>query len=326
VDVEINDYGPDRGLHPDRVIDLDKVAFQKISSLGAGIINVRVEPLYVAEDSGSVLGVSVSKATSEPEIKAKAAVVINENSREILWQKNATEVLPLASLTKMVAVKVFLDTRPTLSRAVTYSVKDEEYNYQYCSKWESARVTLNDGDTVTVEDLIYSALVGSANNAVETLARVSGLSRNDFIQQMNKSVAAWGAESTGFVEPTGLSPDNVSSAADYAIITTEVFKHPIIQKASTMQSYSFTTINTLKDHTIRNTNQWIKNGVSGIFAPASIVGTKTGYLHEAGYCLMTRIKDGDDYLIAVTLGADSRDQSFSETEALLKYGLKKIAD
>ena len=127
-------------------------------------------------------------------------------------------------------MKVFLDTKPSLNNVVTYSVKDEEYNYEYCKKWESARLKVDDGDTLTIEDLIYSSLVGSANNSIETLVRVSGMNRNDFIKKMNETVRLWGANSTSFEEPTGLSPNNVSSASDYAIITKEVFKHPIIQK------------------------------------------------------------------------------------------------
>jgi len=319
VDVEINDYGPDRNLHPDRVVDLDKAAFRKIASLSEGVIDIRVEPLYIAPDSlGRVLGIAETGATPEPTITVKSAIIFNEQSNEILWEKNATTTLPLASLTKLVAIKVFLDTRPSLDRKVAYSVKDEEYNYEYCNKWESARIILNDGDILTIEDLVYSALVGSANNTIETLVRISGLSRNDFIAKMNETVLAWGARSTYFVEPTGLSPENVSSAFDYAIIIKEVLRHPIIEKASTMAEYEFYTVNTRKRHRIRNTNQLIRTN------KYNITGSKTGYLDEAGYCLMTRFRTGGEQIIVVTMGASTRDISFLETENLIKYGTKIV--
>ena len=111
---------------------------------------------------------------------------------------------------------------------VYYSKKDEEYNYQYVSKWESARLKVSDNEKMTVENLIYAALVGSANNAVESLVRLSGLTRNEFIAKMNESVKNWDAVNTSFIEPTGLSPKNVSSAMDYAIIIKEAMKYFIL--------------------------------------------------------------------------------------------------
>ncbi|MDD4900678.1 MAG: RlpA-like double-psi beta-barrel domain-containing protein [Patescibacteria group bacterium] len=320
VDVVVNDFGPERKLFPDRVVDLEKTAFQKISSVKKGTIKIRVEPLVIAKKTGRSLGLSDFGAKSEPAVTAKSAVLINEFTGEILWQKNATSTLPLASLTKLVAIKVFIDTRPSLNKVVAYSARDEEYNYEYVdNKWESARLKLADGETLTAEDLLYAALVGSANNAIETLVRTSGLARADFIKAMNEAAAGWGASSTHFIEPTGLSPENVSSALDYAIISKEVYANPIVQKASTMHKYKFSTISSKKVHTITNTDALL--AVSDL----NITGSKTGYLNEAGYCLMAR--SGNDKIgqvIAVIMGADSRDKSFDETEELLKYGLKTI--
>jgi len=319
IDVEVNDFGPERKLHPDRVVDLEKTAFVKLAIKSQGVINVRVEPLLVKPEVGRILGVAPNGAKSEPDPTVKSAVVMTESGDKILWQKNATTTLPLASLTKLVAVKTFLDTRPTLNQVVTYSIKDEEYNYQYCNQWESAKVKLADKDTLTIENLLYAALVGSANNAIETLVRVSGLSRSNFIDKMNQAVINWGASSTHFIEPTGLSPQNVSSALDYAIITKEVFTNPIIQKASVMPTYKFTTINTKKVHGFNNTDQLINT------SNLVITGSKTGYLDEALYCLMIRAKDSAGReLIAVTFGAPSREVSFAETEELVKYALKKL--
>ncbi len=321
VDVTVNDFGPDRKLHPDRVIDLDKQAFKKIAPTGAGVINVRVEPLKVIPQNNKILGIADTGAASELSTSAKSAIVMDEKSGKILWQKNATTTLPLASLTKLVAIKVFLDSRPTLSQVVAYSLKDEEYNYEWVNKWESARLKLDDGETLTVENLLYAALVGSANNAVESLVRVSGLMRADFIAKMNQAVKDWGASSTSFVEPTGLSPANVSSALDYAIITKEVYLNPIIQKASTMKQYKFTTINKKKPHTLNNSDKLLAT------SSLNITGSKTGYLDEAQYCLMVRAKNNEDQqVIAITLGIGNRQNSFEQTELLTRYGFKVLRD
>jgi rare lipoprotein A len=319
VEVVINDFGPERKLYPDRVVDLEKTAFQKIAGVKQGIIKVRVEPISIKDVGERLLGLSRRGAKNEPAVLAKSAVLMEEQTGEILWQKDAISIRPLASLTKLVAIRVFLDTRPSLNKVMTYSLKDEEYNYEYVNKWESAKLKLKDGDTLTTEDLLYAALVGSANNAIETLVRSSGLARDEFINKMNELAAAWGASSTHFIEPTGLAPANVSSALDYAIISKEIYAHPIIQKASTMYKYKFATINTKKKHVIVNTDKLLE--VSDL----NITGSKTGYLDEAGYCLMARTaaKQGRP-VIAVVMGADRREQSFAETEELLKYGLKKL--
>jgi D-alanyl-D-alanine endopeptidase (penicillin-binding protein 7) len=312
VDVTVNDWGPERDKFPDRVIDLDYVAFQKIASPSAGVAAVKIEPLKTVVPAIKQV---VPQITDELNITASSAVIMLEKDNQVLWGKNEKSVSPLASLTKLVAVKVFLDTRPTLNQVVSYKYQDEKYNYEYCKPWESARLKVSEGETMTLEDLLYSALVGSANNAVETLVRSSGLSRSAFIAKMNETVKNWGAVNTRFVEPTGLSPDNVSSPLDYAIITKEVFNNPLIKKISTTLRYTFKTVNTKKSHTLTNTNKLLKTNTY------DLIGSKTGYLDEAGYCLMTRIKTSAGNLIAVNLGSTSKENNFLDNENLLRYGL-----
>lgn len=310
VDVTINDYGPNRSLHPDRVVDLDKVAFSKIASAKEGTIKIRIE---VVKAVGQDLQAPLVPNT-EPNITAKSAVIIKEDSGEILWEKNSKAVSPLASLTKLVAAKVFLDTKPSLDQVVAYKKQDEDYNYQYCKPGESARLRVSDGETMKIQDLLYSALVGSANNAVESLVRVSGLSREDFISKMNETVKMWGATSTFFVEPTGLSKDNVSSPYDYAIMTREIFTNPLIKKISTTATYSFSTINKNIKHRLVNTNKLLQYNKLGI------IGSKTGYLEEAGYCLMTRVKTDRGNLVIVNFNSSNKESNFSDNEKMIRYG------
>ncbi len=319
--ITVNDFGPDRLQLPSRVLDLDKVAFSKIGSLSAGTINIKIDPIYIA--SGSLynnVGNMSKKFYTSPQFNVKSAVIINASTGNVLWSKNSTSTSSLASLTKLVAIKTFLDTRPTLSTVVAYSKRDEQYNYEYCQPWESAKLKINDGETLTIGDLVYTSLVGSTNNTIETLVRVSGLSRNDFIALMNKNVANWGASSTHFIEPTGLSPLNMSSPLDYAIIAREVLTNPIIQKTDTMSEYRFTTINKKTAHRIKNTNKLME------LNRYRITGSKTGYLNEAGYCLMTRVEDGKNSIIVVSFGSPTFGQSLQTTNDLINYGLRKIND
>jgi D-alanyl-D-alanine carboxypeptidase len=327
VDVEINDYGPDRSIHPDRVIDLDKRAFDSIADLGAGIINVKVQPLSVPEsDNVDREALMETPMGHEPEADVWAGVIMNENSGDIIWGRDVNDKLPLASLTKMVAIKVFLENETGgLDREVIYKREDEEKNHAYCEPWESAKVNLKDGDILTIRDLIHSSLVGSANNAVETLVRVSDLNRNEFVRKMNETVASWGAKRTHFVEPTGLSPQNVSTVYDYALIAKEVLVNDVIMRASTMPSYEFTTVNTERSFDFKNTDNLVSDKHFSGINHFRITGSKTGYLHEAGYCLMVRVDpEQEDAFVVVTFGADSRSDSFEETRKLIKYGLRKM--
>lgn len=317
VDVVVNDYGPERALHPDRPVDLDKVAFSKIASLKAGVINIKVEPLEIKADAfGRIMGIDPKGINANPGISSEAAVIMRDKDNEIVWEKNSTSTLPIASLTKMIAVKVFLDqgdNKKRLKEVVKYKMQDEIYNYEYCNKWELVKVKLKENDTLTINDLIFSSLVGSANNTVESLVRVSGLSREEFIKQMNETVKAMGAENTSFVEPTGLSPKNISTARDYALIAKYITEEPLIRHASVLYRYKFRNVNNNELHVINNTNRLVS------LNKYKIIGSKTGYLPEAGYCLMSRVKHNNEDYIIVALNSTNRERSFADFEDLIKY-------
>lgn len=312
VDVVVNDYGPDRVKHPERVVDLDSAAFASLAPLGQGTIDIAVEVLPNKP-------VKEEESNKDLDISARSALILNSADKKVIWSKNENTVVPLASLTKLVAVKVFLETKPDLKKVVSYSVKDEQLNNQYVPASQSARLRLRDKDKITVKDLVYSSLIGSTNNTVESLVRISGLSRQNFIARMNKRVKDWGAKKTYFVEPTGLSTKNVTTAREYVIIAREAFLDPIISKASVQSSYSFTTINTKIFHTFKNTNSLVTTPKS------EILGSKTGYLEEAGYCLVTKWPASKDKnVIVIVFGAPSRQSSIEDTKDLVAYAKQKL--
>ena len=318
VDIVVNDFGPNRTLHPDRVIDLDAVAFSRIASLGQGTISVAVEKLPdtvastqpEAPKAEEINGIAIS---------AKSAIVLNSADKEVLWSKEPERQLPLASLTKLITVKVFLETKPDMKKVVAYSLKDEQLNNLYVPANQSARLSLKEGDTVTIKDLVYSSLIGSTNNTVEALVRVSGLKRSDFIARMNQRVKQWGATKTHFVEPTGLSENNVTTAKDYVIIAREAFLDPIISSASVLASYTVTTLNTKTSRSFKNTNLLARD------KNIELLGSKTGYLVEAGNCLATKwSSDVSKNIIIVVLGSPTRPVSVDDTKKLLEFARKNI--
>ncbi len=155
--------------------------------------------------------------------------------------------------------------------------------------------------------------------------RVSGLSRGNFIQKMNDFAKAAGAKDTYFFEPSGLSPQNVSTAADYAIMIKEIFKNPLMEKISVTPEYEFYTINTKERHKLINTNYFIRDGLFASSNNLKITGSKTGYLDEALYCLAVRATGNKgEKVLVVSLGISDKILSFEEVKELIKYGITKI--
>ncbi len=313
VDVTINDWGPDRSIYPDRPIDLDKIAFSRIASLGAGVVNVRLEPLLIKEKDGKILKVRKDGALMHPEILASSAIVYNETKDDILWSKNINNRQQLASLTKLVFAKVFLDTNPDLEKLVSYDLQDEKITFAHVDyDYEAVKLDLEPGTKYRVKDLLYSSLIASTNNTVETLVRVSGLKRDEFLSKMNDLAKESGADSTIFDDPTGLSVGNFSTVSDYSKLMKVVMKNKMIGEITRLPEHKMTIG---RDKTIRNTNSIVRwSWTDGIIA------SKTGYLHESGHCLTMRVKNYEgDSMTIVIFDADSRDQLFSEMLELIDY-------
>jgi len=316
VDVTINDYGPNRLVHPGRVIDLDKVAFSKLAATSQGTMAVLVEPLFLPPGFKTMQNLGDIKAETNPQVSAKSAYLLSDNKNNVIYEKNSKAVLPLASLTKIISAKVFSDTKPDLNKIVAYSIADEEKNYLYCKKWESAKLKLADGDKIKINDLLIASLSASTNNTVETLVRASGLSRPAFIAKMNDLANASGATSTVFIEPSGLSPKNVSSAFEYAIIFREAIKNIIISESTAKFSYKININNGKNKITIFNTDRII--GLNKY----RIIASKTGYLDEVGYNLAIKAEQNGRKLILVLMGAPTREQSIQDALNLLEFGFK----
>jgi serine-type D-Ala-D-Ala endopeptidase (penicillin-binding protein 7) len=323
VDVEVNDFGPDRSIFPNRIIDLDYEAFKKIANKGEGLIDILVEPLRIAPgDYNRKIEVDFA-VSSVPEINSRSAVLIREGDGEIVFEKNSDEVVPIASLTKIISTYIFLNegnNRERLEDIIAYNIQDENYNHKYFNKWQVARINLSPGDLLSKKDLVYSALVRSANNTVESMLRVSGLDRNSFIEKMNAWAREQGAGSVKLYEPTGLDENNVASARDFAFLASKIFEDPIISDASTRKSYRFVTRN---DNSLRlryNSSDLVLNGHRNF----KITGSKTGYLQASGYCLVTRAEINGESFLVVILNASSRSESFYETIDLLNYAYYKF--
>ncbi|NQV13224.1 MAG: D-alanyl-D-alanine carboxypeptidase [Parcubacteria group bacterium] len=242
---------------------------------------------------------------------ARAAVVIDDKSGQVLFEKNANERLPLASLTKLMTAVIFLETNPDFNREVTISAADSA---------DGCHLSVVPGDRVKVRDLFYSSLVGSKNNATKALAHSTGLSDANFVARMNQKATELGMTNSQFVETTGLDHRNRASAADYAKLSQYALRKMEVLQASTSKSYTFWTTNSGKSLSFRNTNGLVNSHLT-------VTGGKTGYLPPSWggihYNLMTKAKDGyGNEVIAVTMGNPSYSDTKYEVESLINWGFR----
>ena len=233
-------------------------------------------------------------------VNARAALIIDARTGEVLFDKNSSTPMPIASLTKLMTAMVFIESKPEISRRVMVTREDLA---------GSGRTKLRAGEVVALRDLLHLALLSSDNAATKSLVRNSGLPREEFLARMNRKAQVMGLHQTRFVEFTGLSEQNVSTATEYAQILKTAANEPLIQHISTLPDYTFRS--SRGDHHMVNTNRLCRFGIF------DVRGGKTGFISEAGYCLATWVSIRSRDVISVVLGAPSNTIRFSETRRLI---------
>jgi len=233
-------------------------------------------------------------------VYARCAVVIDPLSGKVLYDKNADRTAPIASISKLMTAMVFLEQKPDLAREVEVT-REELYG--------GGHTQLRDHEMVLLGDLLHMSLMCSDNVATRVLARESGLQRGDFLARMNSKAGELGLKGTHFVEFTGLDENNVSTASDVAKMLQAAASTQLIHSITTTQSYEFATARRV--HLINNTNRLLKSRYQ-------ILGGKTGYINQSGYCFATWLRaDGRD-LIAVVLGAPTNATRFADVVRLVQ--------
>ena len=237
---------------------------------------------------------------------AKAAILIEEETGEVLLEKEADKELPIASVTKIMTLLLIMEEidagRLTFADEVTVS--------EYAMSMGGSTMFLEAGEVLTVSDMIKGIAVASANDGCVAMAEHVSGSTEAFIQRMNERAKELGMEHTNFVNTNGLdAPGHYSSARDVAIMARELCKHEKI--------FDYTTIwtDSLRDgkFMLANTNKLVRfyRGATGL---------KTGSTDLAGCCLCaSATRDGVSF-IAVVLGAPTSDDRFADARALLDYG------
>ena len=245
-----------------------------------------------------------------PDIRAAAAIIFNPQTGQVLWEENAQDKRSIASITKVMTAIVFLETNPDLTQQVTIERGDV---------YAASTTYLRRNERITLGNLLHLTLIASDNAAARALARVSYGSTPAFVERMNQKAIDLGLQSTSFADPSGLNPENVSSAYDLSRLISLAAADERI--APIMRTAEFKVSTSRRTITIHNTNRLVTGG------EVDVMGGKTGFITKAGYCLATllRLPQGNQVAVVV-LGANSNTGRFWETRHLFNWLSTKATD
>jgi len=251
----------------------------------------------------------IAPRSSAPQIAvvAERSAVFVPGENIYLFRQQAEEIQPIASITKLMTALVFLENNPGWEKS--YKITSED-------QITGGRLTLFPGDELSIKDLFYTSLVASDNGATIALVHASGLSEAEFVAKMNDKARQIGLRQTSFVEPTGLDDRNVSSAREVARLAEAALAFPDIREATQRREYNFFTAGG-KEKFVESTDYLLFDEAD---SPLRVLGGKTGFTNQAGYCFVGLFQDltGRE-IISVVLNSAGKNERFKESKALVKW-------
>jgi serine-type D-Ala-D-Ala endopeptidase (penicillin-binding protein 7) len=264
---------------------------------------VRVRKVVPARPSmGQLIGLH---ASDDPlDLKSGVALVLDEETNEVLLAKNPQAVLPIASITKLMTALVVTEAGLPLDEVLTVDAQDVD-----TEKGSGSRLRV--GTALTREEMLNLALMASENRAAHALGRHFPGGMPAFVEAMNRKAQALGMKDTHYVEPTGLSSRNQSNAADLALLVREANKHDLIRRLSTTPEAAVAVGR--RSLQFRNTNSLVRH------SEWEIGLQKTGYISEAGRCLVMHAQMAGRKLIMVLLDSAGKYSRVGDAERIRKW-------
>jgi D-alanyl-D-alanine endopeptidase (penicillin-binding protein 7) len=231
------------------------------------------------------------QVTRQLAVQSGSALVIEQGGSEPIYEKNAYMVMPIASITKVMTAMVVIDSTPNLQESISISSEDIDTLRRSHSR-------LQVGAVVSRETALLLALMSSENRAANALARHYPGGMAAFLLAMNNKAKAIGMKNTRFEDPTGLTSNNVSTAHDLAKMVAAAHRYPLIREYSTTaEAKAEVSGRILAFH---NTNRLVGSSAWDIGL------SKTGYIHEAGKCLVMQARVADKPVLIVLLDSSGK--------------------
>ena len=275
----------------------------RVALLMIGLVSVLALPAQARELSARPIPVSYIPQ-EELRLSSMASMVFDQNTGQILFAKNAEMETPIASITKLMTAMVFLDQHPDMSDRIKVTEADVDR-----LKHSSSHLPV--GTSLTRKQMLNMALVASENRAASALGRTTlEGGRAAFVAAMNQKARALGMIHTHFVDPTGLNPENVSTAADLAKMVNYAYEHyPEIRKVASQGYYDMGTRRVVlkKRHQRRHVAyipvQYRNTNVLTREHNWDIGLSKTGFINEAGHCVVMQTRIAERDVVMVLLDA-----------------------
>jgi D-alanyl-D-alanine endopeptidase (penicillin-binding protein 7) len=263
---------------------------------------VRVRYVPATPSFGQIMGLH---AIGDPlDLRSAAVLVVDQETNEVLLSKNPDAVLPIASITKLMTALVVADAQQPLDEVLTITSEDVDTE-------KGSRSRLQLGTQLTRGEMMHLALMASENRAANALGRHYPGGSSAFVEAMNVKAQALGMLNTRYVEPTGLSSRNQSNATDLAVLVREAGKNDMIRRLSTtLEAEVAVGARALQ---FRNTNSLVRN------SDWDIGLQKTGYITEAGRCVVMQAHVAGRKLIMVLLDSAGKLSRVGDAERIRRW-------
>jgi D-alanyl-D-alanine endopeptidase (penicillin-binding protein 7) len=239
-------------------------------------------------------------------LRSSSALVLDADTGEVVIDKNADAVTPIASITKLMTAMVILDRNLDLNQRIVISREDGD-------SLKGTRSRLRPGAILTRGELLLIALMASENRAAAALGRTYPGGLEPFVAAMNAKAAALDMRDSRFVDPTGLSPQNVSSARDLVKLVRAAHEYPVIRDFTTRDRALVRVSDRGRPLSYHNTNGLVRAHRWDVEL------SKTGYISEAGRCLVMRVKLASKDLIVVLLDSWGRQSRIGDANRIKKW-------
>jgi D-alanyl-D-alanine endopeptidase (penicillin-binding protein 7) len=237
---------------------------------------------------------------------ASESVLVVDNQGNEVYAKQVDEPQSIASITKLMTAMVVLDAALAPDERITITRDDRDF-----IRYSGSR--LQPGATLTRNQLLRLALMASENRAANALGRTYPGGRKAFVEAMNKKAGAIGMKSSHFADPAGLDSGNVATARDMVKLVRAAQKYPLIREATTTTAMSVRPYKGRGELRFNNTNRLLKNG------DWKIQLSKTGYINEAGRCLVMQASIADQPLVIVLLNSFGKLTPFGDSNRIRKW-------
>ncbi len=242
-------------------------------------------------------------------VSSKGAIVVDAKTGNVIFEKNADVARPIASISKVMTAIVVMESNLNMKDLLTIDTLD------FKTPKKSGSDRLRVGDQLNRGDMLLMMMMKSENPAAKALARTDPQGYDAFIAKMNKKARELGMTQTRFYDPSGLDKRNVASPRDLAILTQYASRHPVVSQFSTMPNRNFGVYNVnsgFRSVPARSTNYMVRDGLF------NLVLSKTGYIREAGNCVVLQTNINNKPSVVVLLGANDSKTRWRDAENILK--------